>query len=174
MSCRDCEILWDMPFTECGHLALRGWMAFTWQELSETSLLLKGPLATIPPRRALDLFVNEVMVRGKWEPSCCKLLNEVRLHMGVTYLSDVCNAAGTHILRDVWNCQHQSHTLRPSGWPNVKAPGRNAKAAWQSMLQSLFILPGNSHCQLASPLGDWLEPLDAHWIWWHDPTTDTL
>jgi len=25
---------WDMPFAECRRLAPRGWMAFTWQELS--------------------------------------------------------------------------------------------------------------------------------------------
>jgi len=52
-------------------------MAFTWQELSETSLSLKGPLATIPPRRALDLSIYEVMVNAKVEPSHRKLLNEV-------------------------------------------------------------------------------------------------
>jgi len=149
-------------------------MAFTWQELSETGLSLKGPLATIPSHRALDLSINEVMVREKLEPSRRKLLNEVRLHMGFTYLSDMCNAAGTHILPEVWNCQCPSHTLGPHSWPNVKAPGRQAKAAWQSMLQSLFTLPGHSHRQLASPLGEWLTPLDSHWIWWHDPVTDTL
>jgi len=26
----------------------------------------------------------------------------------------------------------------------------------------------------SSPLGDWLAPLDAHWICWHDPATDTI
>jgi len=140
---------WDMPFAEYGLLAPRGLMAFTWQELSETSLSLKGPLATIPPRRALDLSINEVIVNEKLEPFRRKLLNEVRLHMGFTYLSDMCNAAGTHILPEVWNCQRQSHTLRSPGWPNIKAPGRQAKAAWQSMLQSLFIIPGHSYRQLA-------------------------
>ena len=141
---------------------------------TKTSLSLKGPLATIPPRRALDLSINKVMVREKLEPSRRKLFNEVRLHMGFTYLSDMCNAAGTHILPEAWNCQRQSHALHSPSWPNVKAPGRQAKAAWQSMLQSLFILPGHSHRQLASPLGEWLAPLDAHWIWWHDPVADTL
>jgi len=108
----------------------------------------------------------------KWEPSCCKLLDE--LGMGVTHFSDMCNAAGTHILLEVWNCQRQSHTLSAPSWPNFKAPGRHAKAVWQSMLQSLFILLGHSHCQMASPLGDRLNPLDNHWIWWNDPETDTL
>jgi len=114
---------WGVPFARHDHLAPQGWMAFTWQELSETSLSLKGPLATIPPRRALDLSTNEVMVRDKWEPSRCKLLNEVRLHMGVTCVSDMCNAAGTHILPEVSNCQCQSHTLRSPGWPNVTTKG---------------------------------------------------
>jgi len=94
--------------------------------------------------------------------------------MGFTYLSDMCNAAGTHILPEAWTCQRQSHTLRSPSWPNFKAPGRQTKAAWQSLLPSLFILPGHSHRQLASPLGEWLTPLDSHWIWWHDPVTDTL
>ena len=31
---------WDMPFSEYGHLAPRGWMAFTWQEISSTDLSL--------------------------------------------------------------------------------------------------------------------------------------
>ena len=105
-------------------------MAFTWQELSETGLLLKVPLATIPPRRAIDKSINAVMVSEKLEPSRRKLLNEVWLHMGLTYLSDMCNTAGTHILPEAWNCQHQSHTLRSPSWPNVKAPDHQTKAAW--------------------------------------------
>jgi len=125
----------------------------------------QGAVDHHPPRHARDLSINEALVREKWEPSRQKLLNEVRLHMGVTYLSDLCNAAGTHILPEVWNCQCQSHILRAPSWPNFKAPGRQAKAAWQSVPQSLFILPGHSHRQLASPLGNWLAALDSHWIW---------
>ena len=165
---------WDMPFSDYGHLAPQGWMAFTWQELSSTDLSLQGPLATLLPRRHGDVSITETLVAKGIEASKRKLLNEVRLHMGVTYLSDLCNAAGTHILPDIWECRHHSTTTPQPGWPNFKAPGRNAKASWQSMLKSCFILPGHTHRQLRHPLGAWLTPLDDFWKWWLSPASDTL
>ena len=70
-------------------------MSFTWQESSETSLAsLIDPLGN-------HSSINEVMVKEKWEVSHHKLLNNVWPHMGVTYLSDLCNAVGTHVLPEV-------------------------------------------------------------------------
>ena len=34
---------WDVPFADGRHFVPRGWMTFTWQELSATSLSLRGP-----------------------------------------------------------------------------------------------------------------------------------
>ena len=165
---------WDLPFADYGNLAPRGWMAFTWHELSETNLSLHGPLATIKPRRQGDRSLTDLWVDKQVEPSKRKLLNEVRLHLGVTYVSDLCNAADTHIHPGVWNCIRHSSILPGAQWPNTKAPGRNAKASWQTMLQSLLIVPGHSHRQLVNSLGEWLKPDDDQWIWWHDPAADIL
>ena len=93
-----------MPFAEYGHLAPRGWMALTWQELSETGLLLKGPLATIPPRRALDKSIKEVMVSRKLEPSChCQ-------PRGQCASVDDVDAASSECIPLIY-CSHNSHSL---------------------------------------------------------------
>jgi len=35
---------WDLPYQLHGHLAPKGWIQFTWEELSATKLSLRGPL----------------------------------------------------------------------------------------------------------------------------------
>ena len=165
---------WEMPYSDYGPLAPRGWMAFTWKELAATSLSLRGPLATAKPNRQGETTISETWVARGLEVSLRMQLNEVRLHLGLTYVSELCTAAGTHVHIDVWNCVRGSTTLPSLSWPNIKAPGRNAKAAWQSMLRSLFIAPGHSYRQLAQPLGNWLHPQDDTWTWWLCPASDTM
>ena len=39
---------WDLPFEAYGHLAPSGWIKHTWEALSHTPLVLKGPSLAIP------------------------------------------------------------------------------------------------------------------------------
>jgi len=53
---------WELPFQLHGGLVPEGWMKFTWQHLSPTSLTLQGPLAVVAPKRQRDVFVIDVLV----------------------------------------------------------------------------------------------------------------
>jgi len=94
---------WELPFKLYGNLAPEGWMKFTWQHLSLTSLTsltLRGPLAVVAPKCQCNVFVMDVMVHKDWSLHSRWPINEIRFHLGGTTLSDFCNAAGTHI--DPW------------------------------------------------------------------------
>jgi len=165
---------WDLPYQLHGHLAPKGWIQFTWEELSATNLSLRGPLATIPSNRESDVFIMDELVRRDWLAKSLQVLYPVRLYLGVTLLSQCCNAAGTYIHPNVWQCKHNTNILRSPHWPNFKAPTPTAMRAWQSMLTDVFIAQGNRYHQLARPLGLWKTPDDAEWVWWLDPTSGDI
>jgi len=57
---------WNLPYQLPGHLAPKGWIQFTWEELSATNLSLRGPLATIPSNQESDIFIMDELVRHDW------------------------------------------------------------------------------------------------------------
>jgi len=99
------------------------------------------------------------LVRHDWSAKSLQVLNPVRLYLGVTLLSQCCNAAGTHIHPDIWQCKRNTNVLRSPLWPNFKVPTPSAIRAWQSMLTDVFIL------------GLWKSLDNAEWVWWLDPTS---
>jgi len=68
---------WDLPYQLHGHLAPKGWIQFTWEELSATNLSLRGPLATIPSNRESDGFIMDEQVQRDWSAKNLQVLNPV-------------------------------------------------------------------------------------------------
>ena len=165
---------WDLPYKLYGPLAPTGWIDFTWSELSETTLSLKGPLDTVKANRIGDVFLIDELIRLNWPIAKIQVVNNVRIYLGITLLSQCCNAAGTHISSDVWRCHLNSVTLRPESWPSLKAPGPTALRAWQDMLKEVFTLPATQYRQLRSPLGPWKQTADDSWRWWLDPSSNAV
>jgi len=131
-------------------------------------LSLRGPLATILSNRESDIFIMDELVRRDWSVKGLQALNPIRLCLGVTLLSQCCNAAGTHIHPNMWQCNRNTNVLGSSHWPNFKAPTPTAVRAWQTMLTDVFIAPGNWYHQLASSLGPWKRLDNTEWVWWLD------
>ena len=165
---------WELPFQLYGGLAPEGWMKFTWEQLSQTSLILKGPLAMVPPKRQGDVFFMDALVHSDWALQTRRCINEIRLHLGVTVLSELCNAAGTHIDPWIWKGKQRSILTRPESWPAAKSPSPRAVERWQVMLNTFFADPTSPSHALRVPLGPWLKQMDSDWIWWLDTVSNRV
>ena len=165
---------WELPFELYGGLAPEGWMKFTWQHLSPTSLTLQGPLAVVSPKRQRDVFVMDVLVHEDWTLQSRRPINEIRFHLGGTTLSDFCNASGTHIDPWIWKGIQRSRLFPKDAWPATRPPSPRAVERWQEMLNLLFSDPASPTHALRVPLGPWLTQLDSEWIWWHDPASNRV
>ena len=97
---------WDLPYKEAGFLAPSGWIQHTWQAIDPYPLRLHGPLATMTKKRTHDGFIMDIfrtqLVLSNKELAC---LNNCRLHLGVTRLSDITNADGTSPQDETWTRQ---------------------------------------------------------------------
>ena len=116
----------------------------------------------------------DALVHSDWPLPSRRQINEIRLHLGVTLLSELCNAAGTHIDPWIWKGKQRSKVPRPELWPAAKTPSTRAVELWQVMLNSLFSDPASPSHALRSPLGPWLNQMDSKWIWWLDTASNRV
>ena len=56
------QSFWDLDYSTWGCLATPSWITYTWRDLRETSLSLKGPHTLSLPQSNSDLFLMDVFV----------------------------------------------------------------------------------------------------------------
>ena len=89
-------------------------------------------------------------------------INAVRMHLGVTHLSEICNAQGTHIRKTLLEGE-QDHYYTPNPVEMVQAPpGRASKRQWKRLLQ-LITQPHSN--KLKKSLGKWLLHHSGRGFW---------
>ena len=164
---------WELPFPLYGHLAPRGWMKNTWEALQQTPLTLKGPDITIPPQRENDQWLMDVLLSIHTDDNTAILLNDCRLHLQATLLSDITSADGTTIDINCWEGR-PSPNRKPEHWIKTYRPGRDAWIQWQQALKTAFLQPHTQHRRLSQPLGRWLHTSDKTWIWWKHLPSSTI
>jgi len=111
-----------------------------------------------------------------------KLLNNVRIHLQATMLSDICNHTGTHIRQEClqatpmlpnrpqyYHCNHS--TLK---WPQHATPQPANWRLWSRTIKKLYSTSNNT--KLTKPLGKWTMNYkwDYKWTWTICPTTFNL
>ena len=93
---------WELPFPAYGFLAPVGWMKHTWESMSSSTLVLKGPAISIPRRRQRDVYLMDAFVDTISDQTTLKQINECRLFLHATTLSDISTADGTSIDPCAW------------------------------------------------------------------------
>ena len=164
---------WDLPYEPYAQLAPDGWIKHTWLQLDSSNLSLRGEDITIHKQRENDIHLTDAFIAHGYTGDQLDALNDCRLHLRATTLADLCTANGLSITSSAWHGQRFIH-CKPHNWINTYRPGPNKWKLWQNVLRQLFLPPINTHRHLTNPLGDWSKPTDDHWIWWIDPTTDTI
>ena len=164
---------WDLPYDQYSCLAPDGWVKHTWKCLSETPLSLKGPNITKPKERMFDQHIMDSFIAIGTPEEYLPDINECRLHLGVTTLSNITTACGTYITQQAWDGK-QSYDRKEQHWIRTRNPSQSQWDRWRQALRDTFLSAHSTNRRLNKTLGIWTEEKDASWIWWKHHTTDTL
>lgn len=166
---------WELPFEQYGSLAPNGWMKHTWESLSQTSLVIKGPPLAFPRRRQRDMFLMDAFVDMNYDHDTLATLNECRLFLHATTLADICTADGKGVDTRAWLGQRiYSRRYDDSRWIKTCDPGPKYWACWQQAVRHTFLFPHQQHLRVRVPLGLWYKHSDTQWKWWVDPVSRQL
>ena len=115
---------WDLPSPQYGHLAMEGWMKFTWKALCGSPLSLKGPALDVPPARVHDCHLMDVFVNSGYEREDLETFNSCRLYLRAHRLSDICTADRTSIHAKCWEGLFPEHRNQ-TPWMNAHKPSQD-------------------------------------------------
>jgi len=136
---------------------------------------------TPKPRRSHDQAIMEALLEAnlKLSPHELKIINNVRIGLQATMLSDIVNAAGTHIRKECLKptpiLPNRQDLLNPNRsmlrWPQHASPSPSNWWLWSKTLRQLFSTSNTT--KLTQPLGRWNANYnkDYEWNWRVCPTT---
>lgn len=108
------------------------------------------------------LRANDKYIMDEWDDEglpthTLQILNNCRIYLKVTRLSDIVTNDGYHIQTQYINGSHINHILTHD-WPRQEKPGRKAWKLWKYHLENTFY----SGSRLKTPLGKWLQRSSAY------------
>jgi len=140
------------------------WVTSTWKfkHPAKLTIDLENPW-TPKLSRENDGASMEMALRYNFMATQLYILNLCRLHLQVTTLSDITDAAGRRLELDV--IEGHRHTQREStiDWPVIPPP---PKAHWNLLRRFLQELTQDG--QLTKPLGRWILVPQQNWYWFVD------
>jgi hypothetical protein len=111
-------------------------------------------------------------LRGMYSADELRMLVTWRQYFDVTYLSEISDAAGTHLLKTVWEGILPHRTVdRPTRARHP--PRRNLDVPLWRQALSPFIISSRNR-RLIQPLRPWLSPPAALWRYQYSPSEDCL
>ncbi|MGL4350682.1 MAG: hypothetical protein ACRCT2_09010, partial [Plesiomonas shigelloides] len=164
---------WDLDYQVWKHIVTPSWIAFTWSELQDTPLSLRGPLPRLLPQRQGDVFLMDVFMAQDYSPADLCSLNDVRMYKQVMRLSDIVTADGKELLDSALTATPPTRSTNIT-WPRCYRPKPNQITLWKAALSRCFQLPHVTHRKLSQPLGLWNHDCDRYWEWWYSPSNDIL
>ena len=93
---------WELPFPAYGCLAPQGWIKHTWESMALSPLVLWGPSLALPRQRQHDVYLMDAFVDCFSDHNMLKKLNECRLFLHATTLSDISTTNGSSIDPCAW------------------------------------------------------------------------
>jgi hypothetical protein len=101
---------------------------------------------------------------GKKSKRIIRAINRCRIYLKAESLADLCNAAGTFIRNEAFQCIAEGQTTDTSLWPQQPEPGIEHKKYWKSFLRKLCL---GRTTQLRQPLGTWTASHhNIRWVTW--------
>jgi hypothetical protein len=159
--------IFSLP-TSLACLATPSWVFSTWQFAKQFNIQIEDDLPEFEPLREADRLIIPTFAGMGFTSDKLALLNQCRLYLKVTWLSEICTADGTKIESRVMQKPY-AISIRPRyNYPNQNYPSASAWSAWSSALQHLC----RSGNYLASPLGPWVCRKSISW--WYDSSTSRL
>jgi len=146
------------------------WLTTTWQWCPKAKIQILGNQTTIPLPRHRDTEIMCIFIKVGYQKISRAILNKCRMYMQVTYLSDLCTAAGNALECHLW--LKPSTKNSPYNWLMVPKPIPGEWQFQQRTLQTTLSL-GNQ-LMLALPLGKWCQASSLAAGWYYTPTKTAL
>jgi len=136
------------------------------------SQVILDKLWTIQHRRHFDRHLMEEFIQCNLTTRELQLINNVRLYLRVTTLSEISNHSGTHVLQQYMQYPNLEtpfqHTYPHVGstlkWPTQLLPGPQSWKLWKRIVQRVFCYTNSN--KLVRPMGSWIsDTYDANWQW---------
>jgi hypothetical protein len=144
------------------------WVTHTWRFLREFGIEVIDDIPDFKPRRLNDQLLVPLFIKLGYAGRSLLLLNQCRLFLRVTWLSDLVTADGsqfeaTAFSPDFCKCYEDGYQ-----YPRQGNPSREAWRLWEQALQRMC----NKQRALTQELGSWVSRESI--VWWYDAPTQRL
>jgi len=149
------------------------WIMTLRQFLQQLRLQLILPQFITPKaNRTNDQVLMDIILHSNQYMHTDKLhLNRCRLYLKAETISDLTNAAGTHLRSSSYFCMEEGVCNAIEKWPYQVRPGPLHRKCWQQFLDTLCVKPTLT---LKTPLGNWTQAIKYHWKAYYDPTINSI
>ena len=113
----------------CESWITNSWIADIWKYCKTHKFRIHQPIS-IPLRRTHDKFIMDVIGKLSLSPKQLYLFNEVRMHLQVMTISDICDASGRFILENYY-CAEAICERRQLVWPRKRSLNPNLLLIWK-------------------------------------------
>jgi hypothetical protein len=130
----------DAPWTQFGPVITHTWLTHFFKFAAAHEItMIHNPLPKRLPPRAHDPCLMSVFLAGQYSTEDLRMLLAWRQYFDAVFLSDIADAAGTHLLKTAWDGLPLNRTVaRPS---RARPPPRRSLnlALWRQALTPLII-----------------------------------
>ena len=139
------------------------------------SLELKDLYVPEPQRDNDSYIMDHVIAHAKFKPAQIKAVNWCRMYLGVVTVADISNAAGTHIMKEMYH-GNKDQVRTANNWHSVYQKKPNAKS-WAQWRRACRLFATSQNLQLHTSLGNWTVPavhMRRQWLTWQVPRDPIL
>jgi hypothetical protein len=161
----------DHPFETFSPCITISWIRNLWAFLDAYPVTLRDNTASLFLQREHDIFLMQTFVHHGYRKQDLVFLNQCRMFLSATTLTDISTADGQFIIADAWEGKRYHHAS-PFNWP--RQPPTLSRSHWTLWKQALskFVLQTEHNRRLRSPLGDWTRL--STWTWFFSPSESRL
>jgi len=167
--------IFDMP-----HSAIT-WTTHTWLKntlirFEDSTMSISHTLPQLTLWKDNDVFLIERFIKAKqFSSSQMTILNEIRMYLKVSTLSDITTSDGTRFLTWALRAEpHHSCSSQRYKWPATATLSRKHKELWRSALRMAFARQTVNLIDLTLVTNVWLSIAQPFLKWWYSRLTQSL
>ncbi len=174
-----CTPLFQYSFSKIAKYCERTWLTSLWEFIDSIEATIHVETHwTLPPQRAQDVFVMEVLSNPcfSFSPKMLKRINTCRIFLQVLTLADICDTSGTSICTNILKGIRHSDRCSQYLWADQSSPSLTAWSLWNKALHKAFCNKPWGAPRLRQPLGRWTSHKSLHqeWLTLCDESNGTL
>jgi hypothetical protein len=132
--------LFTHDYKKLHHLVTECWITKVWQELHLNDIVLHQCTPNLRLRCTNDHFIMDAFIHTGYKRRLLHDLNQCRIYLQVTTVSDMTNGTGTQLLPQALHCERYHDILLPTYiWPIQPEPNLRQKSEWRKAIKHTFL-----------------------------------